>query len=169
MRSTHPKSLKTTPGTLNDENTVSERKSKHRGASKRWRFLNHTADLRIEILGATLADLFVNAANALAHLLIGDPQISHQHERHVSLTADTVEDLMVEWLRELLFEYQVHGKVSAHVEILEIQDTFVNAMIRFGIPKVPKLPDFEIKGVTYHGLEICQTGKRCSAQVIFDI
>jgi SHS2 domain-containing protein len=156
-------------GPLNDGETVSERKSKGRRTSKRWRFLDHKADLRIEIFGRTLADLFVNAANALSHLLIGDPQIVHQHETHVSLTADTVEDLMVEWLRELLFEYQVHGKVPAHVEILEIQETFVKAMIHFGIPRLTEPPDFEIKGVTYHGLKIGQTGKRWSTRVIFDI
>lgn len=154
---------------MNDGKTVSETKPDDREITKYWRYLNHTADLRIEIFGRTLAHLFINAANALSHLLIGDPQISHQHEKHVILEAETVEDLLVEWLRELLFEYHVHGKVAAHVEILEIQETFVNATIRFGIPSAMEHADFEIKGVTYHGLEIRHTGKRCSAQVIFDI
>lgn len=146
-----------------------DEQSRSSETQRNWRFLDHTADLRIEILGRTLTDLFINAANALCHVLVGSAQVVGTRERRVTLRADNVEDLMVDWLRELLFEYQAHGKIPAGVKMLKLEPGSLDSLVAFGVPKEPVESDFEIKAVTYHGLKIHQKGDRYSAKVIFDV
>jgi len=169
MKPTKSYSLRMDPKTTNNRLNVLGEQSRSSETPRGWRFLNHTADLRIEIHGHTPADLFVNAAKALSYVLIGDAGLLHQRKRHITLHAHDLEDLMVDWLRQLLFEYQAHGKIPAGVEILEIQEGFLDTLVAFGVPTIPTEPDFEIKGVTYHGLSIHQKGNSYSARVIFDV
>lgn len=137
--------------------------------SKNWRVLDHTADLRIEVRGKTLAELFTHAAKALSSLLMGQTDIVPTEWRDLTLEAASLEDLLVEWLRELLFEHQVHGKVFIGAEVIDLTDTLLIAHVALGHSPESKPLQFEIKGVTYHDLRIVRRADNYVVRIIFDI
>ena len=134
-----------------------------------WRLLDHTADVRLEIHGATLEDLFVNSAKALTSLLISDVSGSPDNDMTLSIEGADREELLIAWLREILFHNQVHGFLLLHISNIQLSDTRCEARI-FGRSRKPhEEPEMEIKGVTYHGLTIDQTPEGLIALVVFDI
>ena len=68
-----------------------------------YRFMDHTADFRLEIFGLDAGDLFVQAAGALTDLIVDPKPLQGRHQRTLTVSGDDWADLMVNWLRELLY------------------------------------------------------------------
>lgn len=134
-----------------------------------WRFLDHTADIRMEVKGKSLKDLFINAARGFTQLLSAGPHLEPTEEFLLELETIGVEELLVDWLRELLYRHQTQGFLFAHAEFDRISRTSLKAGIH-GTTRTPDdEPELEIKAVTYHGLSVTKDEDGFSARVIFDI
>jgi SHS2 domain-containing protein len=72
-----------------------------------YRILDHTADIGIEVHGSTLTDLFSQAALALVDLLTDRTILTGEAERIIRVAGADLEDLWVNYLREILFLF--HG------------------------------------------------------------
>jgi len=136
---------------------------------KDWRVLNHTADLRLEVRGECTEELFLNAAKALRVVLVGEAEINASESRVLRFEAPNLEELLVEWLRELLFEHQVHGNIFIAAEIIYFSDTSLGASVSFGNAPGGNPMQFEIKGITYHKLRILRRDRGYIVRIIFDI
>jgi len=134
-----------------------------------WELLDHTADIRMEVRGKTLVELFLNAADGLISLLAPDAEASTDTELDVVLDSDDAENLLVDWLREILFYNETRDFVPVQTEIVELSDKVVKARLVGGAKLSGEEPVAEIKGVTYHGLSITKTGRGYTARIVFDI
>lgn len=134
-----------------------------------WRIVDHTADIRVEVCGTDPPELFLNAARALTELLGSEPAPSAEHELELFLDAAGVDELMVDWLREILFYNQARGWIFARAAIQRLSDTTLTARLFFGNRQEGDEPDFEIKAVTYHGLTVEKTDAGYCAKILFDI
>jgi SHS2 domain-containing protein len=134
-----------------------------------WSFLEHTADIRMEIRGANLAELFQNAALGLMDTLFPGCQIEAEKNTRLEIEELTTEELLVTWLREILYKYETEGLALADVEVLEITENRVTGNLVWGSPSENCLPEAEIKGVTYHGLKVQEHKSGYLAQIVFDI
>ncbi len=134
-----------------------------------WRFLDHTADIRMEVRGSTLEELFVNAGRGLGSLLPwGFPDDSPQ-SLAVDLEAGDREELLVAWLREILYQHETTGFSFGGARIREFSDTRIAADLHSGVPGRESESELEIKAVTYHGLSIEETDQGLVARIVFDI
>jgi SHS2 domain-containing protein len=135
-----------------------------------WRFLDHTADIRMEVLGRTREALFANAALGLTSLLAAPSSAAPETEFGIVLDGVDYEELLVDWLSEILFLNQTQGVVPVEVHIDHLAERRIEARIegRFARPE-EQGQDLEIKGVTYHGLSIVKTDEGYSARIVFDI
>ena len=135
----------------------------------RYEVLSHTADTGVIVSGATLAEVFENAAFAMFDLMfgLGDPVTGEQVR--IEVEAATVEDLLVDWLSSLLFEAETRDLafVSFEVEAFEecrllgrVGGVASAGLALFGPP---------IKAVTYHQLSIEESEQGWSARVLFDV
>ena len=70
---------------------------------KKYEFIEHTADLGFKAYGATLEELFTNAAAAFSEAMVALEDVSEGTERSIEVEADAPDDLMVSWLSELLY------------------------------------------------------------------
>lgn len=148
--------------------------------------IEHTADLGMEVEASSLEELFRRAAAGMMVLvrerngLAGAATASHsappagqganeQEERIVELghESDDVAGLLVRWLRELLYLQEVEGFVYGEAEFDRIDGSGLRARIRSAPASAP--PIREIKGVTYHGLEVARRNGIWHTRVIFDI
>lgn len=136
---------------------------------RNWRLIDHTADVRVEVHGATLEDLFINAAKALTSLLTSDLSGSSEDELNISTQGDDKEELLVAWLREILFQNQVHGFILSHISQIQVSNIRCEACLLGRLRKPNEELEMEIKAVTYHDLTIDQTSEGFVAQIVFDI
>jgi len=140
-----------------------------RKAEQGWRLLDHTADLRIEVYGASREELMLNAAAALARVLDPEPENPPDRELDIVLEGEVGEELLVDWLREILFQSETRGFVLVKAEIVELAGSALKARL-LGVTRPPDTrPAEEIKGVTYHGLSIEETEAGYVARIVFDI
>jgi len=135
-----------------------------------YTLLNHTADLRIRVFGTDPAGLFANAGWALFDLIAGP--LPRRAEKWIPLTvaADDRADLLVSFLRELLYLWTGEDKLVTMVHVDTISPTTVEARIGF----IDSRPDVhvighEIKAVTYHQIEVNRTDTGWQATIVFDI
>src|SRR5439155_288368 len=73
-----------------------------------YEFFEHTADIGVRVTGATLAELFVNAARAMYEALGELQKSGARSQKSVELTAASLEDLLHDWLAELLYEVEAN-------------------------------------------------------------
>lgn len=140
--------------------------------SPKWKLLDHTADVRIEVHGESLENLFLNAAQALTHLLVGSPQhVEVTIQKSLTLEGDSMDILLVDWLREILFYFSAEQFVCKDAVVRFENPNLIQAQLSgFTTDFTDKDHDgLEIKGVTYHGLSLDETADGFVARVIFDI
>jgi len=135
-----------------------------------YKLLDHTADLRIRVTGANPADLFANAGMALFDLIAGPLPDTAEKWISLSVSGDDSADLLVNFLRELLYLWTGMDKMVTMVKIESISETGVEARIGH----VDYRPDghvigHEIKAVTYHQIEVHQVDAGWQATIVFDI
>ena len=135
-----------------------------------WTFLDHTADIRMEVRGTTMEELFTNAAHGLTSLLAPETLPTPDREVHVELEGVDYNDLLVDWLREILFYYDAEGFVlsEARVDALS-QSALQGRLLGTTLSSEELSGEMEIKAVTYHGLAITRHETGFSAQVVLDI
>lgn len=102
-------------------------------------------------------------------MLAPDSDVTADSRIDVRLDASTTEELLVNWLREILFHNQTRGFVTLDVEITELTGTRLAARLVGGVPMSGLAAQLEIKGVTYHGLVVEKTDEGYLARIVLDI
>lgn len=140
---------------------------------KRFEFLDHTADVAVKIYGGSLKELFISAALAMFSCLVEKKKNRPKavlEEVAIRLEEETIEDLLKNWLDELLFFHTVKGFVLARIKSLEFEEHFLKACVLFDtFDNSYYQKKSEIKAVTYHELKVEKTRNGWRAQVIFDV
>lgn len=132
--------------------------------------MEHTADFRLEIFGKDAADLFVQAAKALTDLLTAPGSLEARQRRTLTVEGDDWPDLMVNWLRELLYLWNGEELLTCGVSLKNLAPTRLVAEVAIDAynPHIHAIRN-EIKAVTYHQIEAGPQSEGWRARVIFDI
>ncbi|MBN2282987.1 MAG: archease [Deltaproteobacteria bacterium] len=135
-----------------------------------YRIFEHTADLGVEIYGRSREELFSNAAGAICDIVTEGWDVGTAHERIIEAEGTDGEDLLVNFLREVLYLLNGKGFISRECRVAFTGDERLSAALR-GEPLDMKKHRLtrEIKAVTYHQVSLKQTGDGWSARVIFDV
>ncbi|MFQ5872352.1 MAG: archease [Dehalococcoidia bacterium] len=136
---------------------------------KDFQVIEHTADVGIIARGKDLKETFANAARGLFSLMVDSREIVEERCCNVEVTATDREALLVEWLNELIYLFDVENLVFNRFEIVRLTDTALTASC-YGQKVVPGLHRIKmgVKATTYHMLKI-EEGNGFRAQVLFDI
>jgi SHS2 domain-containing protein len=120
---------------------------------KAYEFFEHTADLGANIYGATLEELFCNAAKALYEAMGSLQKTDDRREKTVELRAESLEDLLHDWLAELLYEVEAKHVLYDEFEIVQLKPPLLVATLHgSSIDFARSQTNQEIKAVTYHQL-----------------
>lgn len=139
--------------------------------TERYEFFEHTADIGVHVYGATLAELFENAAQAMYEALGKFELTGRGSSRTVKIEATVLEDLLHDWLSELLYELETKHVFYTKITVLEAGPGMMTAELEGGtIDFARSQTNEEIKAVTYHQLRVEQLPDRTwRATVIFDV
>ena len=135
-----------------------------------FEFFDHTADVGMIARGATLGEVFANAAKGMFALMVDLERVAEREERRVEVTADDAEGLLVNWLAELLYISEVDGLVFRRFDIEEASETRLAARA-FGeaLDLERHNPQLMIKAVTRHMLEVAREDAGWRVRVVLDI
>jgi len=134
-----------------------------------YEILDHTADFGVRIYGKSLEELFKSGFEAIMNAMVEIKEKGEQKELLYTDEAETLEDLLVDFLSEVIFRTIVEGKIFTDCE-LKIEDTSINVKLFYEDydPERHRLKK-EIKSVTYHNLEIRKTPEGFETNLICDV
>jgi SHS2 domain-containing protein len=137
---------------------------------EKYEFIDHTADFGIHVFGSDASELFGNAAWALFDVLTETEALSGNDSFKIAVSGDDWCDLMVNWLREVLFLWNGERKLVKSVRILSISEKKLSAKIYFDAYMPNRhIIKTEIKAVTYHQIFVKSSSFGWEAGIIFDI
>ena len=136
----------------------------------RYKLIDHTADFGIHVFGENAAELFEHTALIMFELIVESAPSGECRQSRISVNGNDWPDLMVNWLRELLYLWTGSGKILQSIAIEELAELCLVARV----DHVPFQPDQhgilnDIKAVTYHQIQAGPVGDLWEAKIIFDI
>lgn len=142
---------------------------------KPYEILEHTADVGLRANGTTLKELFENAARGMFAVIAGgEPgsKIKTEIQKTVRIRKEVedLEELLVDWLSELLYFFDKEKILFTDFRISELNNGGVTGEA-YGekIDADRTSLQTEIKAVTFHGLRIEENAKGFSCNIIFDV
>jgi SHS2 domain-containing protein len=135
----------------------------------RIREIDHTGDVGLEIEAPDRRALFETAARGLLQLLVRGG-VEGRVARSVRVKSTESEELLLDWLNEILSVADLHGEVYREARVIRLEDREVEGVLR-GEPFDPERhePRFGVKAATYHRYR-CEEGPGgWRARVIFDL
>lgn len=140
----------------------------------KYRFLDHTADIAIHLKASNIEDLFATAWKAWRRIVFEKQPLIVCEQRSFKLEADTIEELLVESLKEINYFYLAKGLIFLSCDELDIKNNcnnyILHARLNFDSFDAEKhKPAAEIKAVTYHRLNIKNLDNQLQTDIVFDI
>jgi SHS2 domain-containing protein len=138
-----------------------------------YRFLEHTADCGLEVEAESRERLFAEALAGLTDTITELARVEERERRDLAVAAASFEDLLVEWLGELVFRFETEGLLfrRAEVAIAGEPPELRLAATAWGEAYDPRRHPLKVlvKAVTHHRLEVTATDAGWRAQVLLDI
>jgi SHS2 domain-containing protein len=136
----------------------------------KYRQLSHTADLGWRIRGATLAELFENAAAALVATMVDRRTLRRRAYREITLESPDRESLLVDWLNHLLYLFDVDGFLGRDFKVESLTPQSLRARVLGECFDAARHREKTgVKAATYHHLEISRVDGGWRATVILDL
>jgi len=135
-----------------------------------YTLINHTADFGIQVTGADPRELFNDAASALFDHIIDRNTLAGNLDENLNITGMDWPDLMVCWLRELLYLWNGKQMLIKSTDIQTLSEKRICARATGDIyhPQHHTLIG-EIKAVTYHQIHVARSRLGWEARIIFDV
>jgi len=135
----------------------------------RFEVIDHTADVGIVAYGSNLREAFANAACGMFSLIAELEGLNEDFCREIDLQAPDQEALLVAWLNELIYIFEVEHVILTRFEITDLNESQLRAKA-YGekIDLSRHKLKTEVKAVTYHSLRI-EEGNGFRVQVILDV
>ena len=137
---------------------------------KTYELIEHTADVGIKAYGKSLSEAFQNVAKGMFDIITYKSEIESIGQYNIKLEADDLEQLLVDWLSELLYIHSAKNIVFGFFKVdLDEKKKSLSATV-FGekLDMSKHKIGSEVKAVTYHMLEV-KKSKPIYVQVLFDI
>jgi SHS2 domain-containing protein len=141
---------------------------------KPFEFIDHTADVGIKAWGATLTELFENAAIGMFAVIAGEEYkaqgLKIEKKIEISKNTDNLEEILVSWLSELLYIFNREKIYFNNFKISSLNNSGIKAEANgVNIDLYQSNLYTEIKAVTFHDLKIEETADGFNCTIIFDV
>jgi SHS2 domain-containing protein len=142
--------------------------------SRRFEYLEHTADVYVAAYGASLEQAFENAALASTEVITDTDKIESRSEDTVEIEAHDLKALLYSWIEEFLVRLDADGLLYSRFEIHFIEKSEKGFRLKakiwgeeFDPEKHPQ--KLGIKAITYHRMEIDEQPGRVTLKFILDV
>jgi SHS2 domain-containing protein len=135
---------------------------------KRFQLIEHTADTGLVAQGSSLAEAFASAAYGLFSIMAELSRVREVESRSVVVSAEDDEELLFNWLNQLVYIFDVEHLLFKRFDITEFGEHGLKATC-WGEKYDPSRHHLKlgVKSATYHMLKVDR--ERNLVQVIFDV
>ena len=140
-----------------------------------YRFLDHTADVSVEIIGRNLEQAFEQTAYSLMYTITPNLNlITPQVEKKITIDAEDKEALLFDFLTEFLYLFDVEGLVFNQINVQQIKKIknhyFLKAIIKGEkFDKNKHKLGTEVKAITYSFMKIEEKKEEVKINIVFDV
>jgi SHS2 domain-containing protein len=134
-----------------------------------YEVLEHTADVGLKAYGATLPELFVNAARGMIALALEPQEVRPAQCRPLTARGEDREELIVHFLSEILYALDAEGWQFSEFRIRTLEATAIEAEGWGERAERSAHRRVAVKAVTYHQVSVTPTAEGWEAVVYFDI
>lgn len=140
----------------------------------KFEYLDHTSDIEFVARGKTLKEVFENAALAFYNSIVDLSRIDCKITKNVSVEGDDIENLLYNFLEELLFLFDTEKFLGKKVKVEKLiidkgKNRIVASVCGEELNMEKHNPKTEIKAVTYHQMYVKKVDGVFEAHVILDI
>lgn len=139
-------------------------------AEIRYEPFPHPSDIGLTVFGATLQQLYENAAFATFDTLCNLEKVKETGKIEVRAIGDDQEGLLVNFLNELLYLQSMKGWLLRRFQVLKLNPDSIHAHA-WGEIYRPEHHELwhEIKSATYHNLRIRQENGIWRVDIVLDV
>jgi len=137
----------------------------------KFKFLEHTADAKMQAFGATLEEAFSNAALGMFNVMVDTSKIKQVKKHLFTIKSENEESLLYDFLEQLLFLTDSEGFLLSEVlELTIIRNKVLTLVAKvIGDNHTNQEVHSYIKAVTYSEMFIKKEKGKYVMQVVFDI
>lgn len=133
-----------------------------------------SADIGIDVTADSLEELFIAAGEGYTAIAIATGGDRDTREIDIELSADSAEQLLVDWLSELIYLFDTEGVIftESKMRISTGEDramTLSASMRGILFDKEFDTARYDVKAVTYYKLAIKEKDGMFSCHVVFDL
>jgi len=138
--------------------------------TRAFELLEHPADIGFRAFGATLPELFGNAALAMLNIACELDGVAPKSEYILSATGADYEGLLVSWLSEVLYWFDGKRIALREFQVTHLDPQSIHSTAR-GEPRDAghHRSKLIVKAVTWHQLKIAPSNGGWLAEVYLDI
>jgi len=129
----------------------------------------HQADIGVRGFGATMEEAFANAAAAMYSVIVDIGRVEERESRSVHVSAGDPSQLLVEWLNALLAVSDIDRLVFSRFEARIRGNVLDGTAWGERLDRTKHDPNVEVKGATYHLLEVSTENGHYTAQCVVDV
>lgn len=137
-----------------------------------YRYLEHITDAYVEAYGNSLSEAFDYSGRALIDLMFDVEKVSGQVPITIWTEGIDELELLYNWLEKVLLTVILEGRIMSEFNIrIYLDSTFkleASAMTE-SLDLIKHAYKSEVKGITYHAMEVTQSGGLVVTRYIVDL
>jgi SHS2 domain-containing protein len=139
-----------------------------------YEFLDHTADVSVRAWGASMAEVFEQAAHALMETMWVDSAIELTETKEIRADGDDQPELLVNFLSEFLYLFDADEFAIGQINVQDIYEDggawHIVAEARGELFSLDKHhPGTEVKAITYSYIKVEENEGQFEIEIVFDI
>lgn len=131
----------------------------------KFKFLEHTADIKFLVYGANLDKIFENSALAFSEY-VSEKNIKSKLKRKIEISAKNEEQLLYVFLDELIYLIDAHSFLVAKAKV-KIKNNKLLAVLEGD--DASKYSIKHVKAATYSEMKIEKKDKTWQASIVLDV
>lgn len=134
-----------------------------------FRLLPHTADIRLEVRGKDMPDLFAASVEALFSLIVDRRRVRHAAERACAVSGDDPAEQLFNLLKEALLLFSTDGFIVRTARVTIKKNEVEMKVLGEPFDRMRHAASREIKAVTAHGMTVRRVTGGCVARFVMDV
>ena len=136
---------------------------------KRFKFLEHTADMKFQAFGKNLSECFSNASYALVEVITKD-KVKPAIKKKINVKGKDNESLLYNFLEEFLFLLDTKNLILSKLVKIKIDNNKYELSAEAYFDNIKKYKAItDVKAITYNDMWVKVEGKNYKCQVVVDV
>ncbi len=141
---------------------------------KGYRFLEHTSDAHVEAWGPTLEAAFSYAGEGFYETMLNLRSVQPKTTELIRVEGHDEKELLYDWLEALLLKFDIEQIVYSEFDISPISTESTPMMLQARVrgekyDRQKHGAKLEVKGITYHQMQIERERDRVTVRFILDL